>query len=202
MRKKKLYILVGVLALLLVWVITNVVIYYKSAPDMELVKEAKEYCAKHGLNQSVVCMCDFSRHSGTPRFWIYDCEYDKVIASSLCSHGCGGGSTASKPVFSNESGSNCSSLGMYKIVELGTMDSDLRCLKLDGLQTTNSNARARNIYIHRNMMVNICRWGMWPAYMPLNSILSAGCFAVSDQLLDTLISLTEASPVLLYAYDI
>jgi hypothetical protein len=49
--------------------------------------------------------------------------------------------------FSNVSGSNASSLGLYKTAEIYSGQHG-RSLKLDGLSSTNSNARSRAIVVH------------------------------------------------------
>lgn len=68
---------------------------------------------------------------------------------SLCGHGKGGDSNIFKGEFSNVPDSNCSSLGHYKIGKERRMyNYPINAFELDGLDKTNSNARARAILIH------------------------------------------------------
>lgn len=121
---------------------------------------------------------DFSIPSGKPRLFVY--EDGKCIYRSLCPHGNGEGNTVSKPKFSNEIGSKCTSLGRFKIVGNGKMSNGYDCLILKGLDASNSNAYTRHIYIHKSKLVDICRFGIFPLYLPLSDA-SNGCFAISSQ---------------------
>ena len=44
----------------------------------------KNYCKQHSLSQNYAALVDFSKHSGTYRFFVIDLNRDKVIAKSLC----------------------------------------------------------------------------------------------------------------------
>ncbi|WP_410220424.1 murein L,D-transpeptidase catalytic domain-containing protein [Pedobacter sp.] len=81
----------------------------------EKLQEAYIFCKKNQLDTAICIMVDMSIPSGKNRLFVYDFKQKKVIISGLCAHGVGGGSTATKPVFSNEVGSNCTSLGKYKV---------------------------------------------------------------------------------------
>lgn len=83
----------------------------------------KEYSLKHGLSKNYAIIVDFSKSSGKHRFFVCDLNKQKIIESSLCAHGAGKGSTILNPVFSNEVGSNCSSLGHYIITSRHKMGS-------------------------------------------------------------------------------
>ena len=76
---------------------------------------AKVYCVDKGFNTNYCFLVDFCIHSGKKRFFVWDFRGDSVVYASLCAHGYGKNSTASKPVFSNVEGSYCSSLGRYKV---------------------------------------------------------------------------------------
>ena len=99
-------------------------------------------------NKKYLSVIDFSKSSKYKRFFIVDLNTGKVWAIRT-SHGKGSDANhdgiAEK--FSNVSGSNASSLGMYKTAE--TYNGKYgRSLRLDGLSSTNSNARARAVVIH------------------------------------------------------
>jgi hypothetical protein len=141
---------------------------------------------------------DYSIGSGKPRFFVY--ENDKCVSKSLCAHGKGPGNTASKPKFSNEIGSGCSSLGTFKIVGRSVMSNGYPCLVLKGLDSTNSNAYARHIYVHPSKLVDFCKYGIAPFYLPLTEA-SRGCFAISTECFDTLDSLYKVHKnIKIYAY--
>ncbi len=99
-------------------------------------------------NKNFITVIDFSKHSGQRRFFLVNMKSGDVEALHT-SHG-----KNSDPdhngyadEFSNVSGSNMSSLGFY--VTGGTYQGgNGYSLYLDGLSSTNSNARARAIVIH------------------------------------------------------
>ena len=126
-----------------------------------------------------VCFVDFGKLSCYDRFYIYDVKKEKYIYSSRVQHGNGGKSTALKPEFSNKIGSNCSSLGLYKVTSLGRMKNwpNAECFRLRGLSPSNSNAEKRGILIHPSVSLSIIP--KFPGLIiPLTSE-SKGCFAVS-----------------------
>ncbi len=116
--------------------------------------EARSYCEEKGLNTSYCILVDFSLHSGKKRMFVYDLEKDSVMAMGMVSHGCGDNPwgldfTKSKPVFSNEHESHCSSVGKYRIGKRGYSNWGINVnYKLHGLESTNSNAYDRIIVLH------------------------------------------------------
>lgn len=99
-------------------------------------------------NTQYVSVINFGQSSKEKRFYIINMSNGSVWALRTA-HGKGSDSNhdgfAEK--FSNVSGSNASSLGFYKAAETYYGSHGLS-LRLDGLSTTNSNARARAIVIH------------------------------------------------------
>lgn len=163
----------------------------------------KTYCHKRNLNENYAVIVDFNKPSGKHRFFVCDLKNHKIIASSLCAHGVGKGSTQKQPVFSNEVGSNCSSLGHYKIVAKHRMSTlGLPSFKLQGLDKSNSNAERRGILIHSAKLISNFRWGIYPFYLPMDKRISSGCFAVDIDMMDVIGELLakERKPILLYAY--
>lgn len=160
--------------------------------DEGKVKIAMEYCQTHGMNTRVIMLCDFSKHSGMRRFFVYDTKKHKVILSSLCEQGKGNG-------FSNQSGSNCSSLGFYRICNPHKMRIGLNSYTLQGLSTTNSNAKSRGILIHPYYTVSEL-----PIYpIPIIFKASKGCFILSPlkyKMVCHIIRNNSDKPILLYAY--
>ena len=164
----------------------------------------KEYSNKHGLSENFAIVVDFEKPSGKHRFYVCDLNKQKIIASSLCAHGAGKRSTIFNPVFSNEVGSNCSSLGHYIITGRHKMSSTgLPSFRLKGLDSSNSNAMKRGILIHSAKLVSYCRLGIYPFYLPLDKIISSGCFAIDIDMMDIVGDLVdkEKKPILLYAFN-
>jgi hypothetical protein len=99
-------------------------------------------------NKNYISVIDFSKRSTLARFHIIDMNTGSVW-SIHTAHGKGSDADhdgyADK--FSNKSGSNASSLGFYKAAETYNGSHGLS-LRLDGLSSTNSNARARAVVIH------------------------------------------------------
>ncbi|WP_373998005.1 murein L,D-transpeptidase catalytic domain family protein [Bdellovibrio bacteriovorus] len=99
-------------------------------------------------NQNYLSIINFAQSSKEKRFYIIDMKTGSVWAMHVA-HGKGSDSNhdgiAEK--FSNVSGSNASSLGIYKAAESYNGSNGLS-LRLDGLSSTNSNARSRAIVIH------------------------------------------------------
>ena len=164
----------------------------------------KEYSNKHGLSENYAVVVDFSKSSGRHRFFVCDLKKHQVVSSSLCAHGAGKGNTVANPVFSNEVGSNCSSLGHYKITGRHKMSSTgLPSFRLKGLDSSNSNAMKRGILIHSAKLISNYRLGIYPFYLPLDKRISSGCFAVDIDMMDIVGDLVdkEKKPILLYAFN-
>ncbi|MGH1561006.1 murein L,D-transpeptidase catalytic domain family protein [Caulobacter segnis] len=92
---------------------------------------------------------NFDLHSATPRLFLFDCVAG-IASAHLCAHGRGSegpGDDGYAEVFSNEDGSNCSSLGIYHC-DVTYIGEHGKALYLDGLEATNANARRRHIVMH------------------------------------------------------
>ena len=201
--KKLLYILYASIGLVGFFVLTNVGIniYERTHKHIDY-KHLKNYCKQNNLSPNYAVVVDFSIHSGKSRFFVCDLRRDKIVASSLCAHGVGKGSTKSKPVFSNKVGSLCSSIGHYAITNRHRMRSGMSSFKLKGLDSSNSNAMKRGILIHSARVVTMCGLGIYPFYLPLDGGISSGCFAVDVYMMKLLGELVdnEKKSILLYAY--
>ena len=132
----------------------------------EKAAEALEYCMENGYSTEYCLLVDYGRHSGRVRFFLWDFEKGKPVLKSLCAHGYGKGSTARRPVFSNEVGSFCSSLGHYKVGKEKTMSKPRgrKTLFLYGKDKTNSNALQRGILIHP---VSLPNFSIYPLLIPV-----------------------------------
>lgn len=199
------YISCTIVGVILTFVVINVSLnwYDRTLKDIDY-DHLKSYCHDNGLSEHYVVIVDFSYPSGKHRFFVCDLQTNKIIASSLCAHGSGNGSTITKPVFSNEIGSNCSSLGHYAITGRHKMSSTgLPSFRLKGLDLSNNNAMKRGILIHSAKIVSMSRLGIFPFYLPLDKRISSGCFAVDIDMMDIVGDLVdnEKKPILLYALN-
>jgi hypothetical protein len=99
-------------------------------------------------NQNYLSVIDFRKKSTLKRFFIIEMK-SGTVWSIRTAHGKGSDANHDgfAETFSNKSGSNASSVGFYKAAETyqGKYGTSLR---LDGLSSTNSNARARAVVIH------------------------------------------------------
>lgn len=139
------------------------------------LQQVRDYCRKFGYNDTYYIICDFGMPSGKKRFYLYDLNSRRRIMSSYCMHGNGGGSTDEKAVFSNKPGSNCSSVGLFALKGIGSY-SMKNCIRVTGLDRTNSMARARGLLIHSSRKTTCFDGGQ--KYIPLGDE-SHGCFTIS-----------------------
>lgn len=160
---------------------------------------AKTYSKSKGLNEKHCILVNFNIHSGKKRFFVWDFEKDTVLYSSLCAHGMGRGSTTTKPVYSNEEGSYCSSLGRYKIGVSSSQWGINIHYKLHGQDTTNNNAFKRIVVMHSHEPIPDEE--IFPYHLPLG--YSLGCPVISDETMRKIDALLKKSDknVLLWIYD-
>lgn len=188
----------------LLFVAINLSINFFERKTKEVDYESlKAYCHKQKLSEDYAIIVNFSRSSGKHRFFVCDLKKRSIIASSLCAHGTGKGSTSRQPVFSNKVGSNCSSLGHYKITGKHRMStSGLPSYKLIGFDKSNNNAEQRGIFIHSAKLISMFRWGIYPFHLPMDKRISSGCFAIDTEMMDTIGKLLqkEKKSILLYAF--
>jgi hypothetical protein len=125
---------------------------------------------------------DFNRPSSEKRMFIFDLN-GKTFRQYLVAHGKNSGDKYADK-FSNEIGSNKSSLGIYQTLDIyeGTHGNSLH---LEGLEASNSNVKARFIVIHKADYVvpdyaNTGRAGR-----------SEGCLAVNPQYIEEVINCLE-----------
>ena len=98
--------------------------------------------------RDVIGICDFDEASSTPRFHLLDVQSGK-IESLLVAHGRGSdpAHTGWLKQFSNAPGSAASSQGAFVTAE-EYFGNHGRSRRIDGLDPTNSNARARAVVVH------------------------------------------------------
>jgi hypothetical protein len=144
------------------------------APDVQKISELAK---KKGYNTQFAVIVDYSKHSGTERGYLINLKQRNIEKSFLVAHGKGMGQQNGRPIgFSNQPGSNASSLG-YAV--LGSRDVSSYGIKikywLKGLDATNSNMQKRVVVLHS--------WGGIPNFetYPLPIIQSDGCPTVSNK---------------------
>lgn len=168
--------------------------------------ELYDYCKNNGYSTEYCFLTDFSKPTGIKRFYIYSFKENKIIHKSLCAQGLGKNKNIFKSKFSNENGSNYSSLGKYKVGNLRKMYNVGKLRKmldplysqgytLYGLDSTNSNALVRGILIHNGNV----EFETFP--LPCLPV-SSGCFGVSTSMMKHIADVKKQSnkPILLYAY--
>lgn len=121
---------------------------------LERVKFIKQFIHNNPkYSNELAFFIDMQIMSGKNRFFVYDFKKDSIIDQGLVAHGLGcetenGGELK----FSNTNSSLCSSLGKYYVGKdyLGKFG---KAYKLYGLDSTNSNAFARSIVLHKYSFV-------------------------------------------------
>lgn len=146
-------------------------------------------------NSNVLGIVDFRKHSSIARWYFIDMKTG-IVTPRHVSHGQGSDPTTKKYPhgtgyarrFSNVNNSNASSLGFFLVAETYIGEHGLS-VRLDGLSTTDSNARIREIVVHAADYV-----------VEENKLQgrSLGCFAVALSERDQVIGLINGGS-LLYA---
>ncbi len=159
MLKKSVKLLFWILCGISLLSISIYFVSYIKPDDLDgRAKELSSYCMYKGYNTDYGILVDYGRCSIQKRFFVVDLHTGRIIMRSLCGHGFGGESTILNAEFSNVPGSNCSSLGHYRVGRERRMYTrpavSIRlpmAFELDGLDKTNSNARSRYILIHESL---------------------------------------------------
>lgn len=191
MMKKRLIIVVTPIVLAIAGLLIYNLLYTPSISNWRAT-EALEFCKKHNLNTDYCVFVDFSKHAGKKRYVLYNLNDREVVCSSVCANG------LNRNEFSNVEGSNLSSLGKYEVTSIvGRMGIGEECIILNGLESTNSNARKRQILIHsyKDVYYN-------PGTYPFNVFgrnLSHGCFVINKRAFRK--TKRVAKPMLLWAYN-
>lgn len=159
------------------------------------ISEIKDFLKGKNYNQDISVFINFKTHSGKYRYFVYDLKNDKILQKAIVSHGSGSvisKSTALK--FSNVEGSYQSSLGKYEIREnyVGKFG---KAYRLQGLDSTNSNAMQRAIVLHSYDCI--------PNQESENlACLSLGCPMLSKTAFDQTAKYIDQAkkPIILYAF--
>jgi hypothetical protein len=104
--------------------------------------------APQGKTSPVLTLIDFTRPSALKRLWVINLETEKVLFNTLVAHGKNTGENVPM-VFSNQNGSEMSSLGFYRTAATTYTGKHGLSLKLYGLDPGfNTNAATRSVVIH------------------------------------------------------
>lgn len=159
---------------------------------------AFEFARKRNMSTHYALFVDYGVPSGTPRLYVWDFDKKCIVARTYVMHGPGKGSTAKHPVFSNDVGSNCSTLGRFLVTrEHGRRNKT--GYRLKGLDIDNRNAYRRALMIHRSTYLDGL---VWKKYIPLNAKSCQGCVTVTSRGMDYIGKLvkSEKKPILLWNY--
>jgi hypothetical protein len=126
---------------------------------------------------------DFNQPSTSKRLYVFD-TVEKKVNAYYVAHGRASGENIAER-FSNQNGSNSSSLGIYKALNEYNGHHG-RSLRLAGLEASNSNVLARGVVMHTADYVS-------ESFIRQTGRLgrSEGCFAVERSVGDTLIKELE-----------
>jgi hypothetical protein len=105
------------------------------------------YAQQNNMSTEYCFLVDMSLPSGRNRFFIYDLIKRSIVYSGLVAHGSCNEQFLSRPKFSNNPKTGCSSLGKYKVGEFYTGKYG-KSYRLHGLDDCNSNAFKRAVVIH------------------------------------------------------
>lgn len=155
---------------------------------------AKDYIAYHGFNNQYCFLMDMQVPSGKNRFFVYNLNEDVAEIAGLVAHG-SGASYSETPFFSNTPGSNCTSLGKYRIGKPYYGQFGL-AYKLYGLDKTNSKAFERFVVLHAHECVPNGE------VAPATICKSWGCPTVAPAFLSRLQQIIDSSPkpIMLWIY--
>ncbi|AZA79317.1 hypothetical protein EG347_18315 [Chryseobacterium sp. G0186] len=145
-----------------------------------------------GSHANFWAIVDFNKPSSEERLFIFNLV-DETYKKYLVAHGKNSGDKYAK-TFSNINGSNCSSLGVYKTSET-YIGKHGKSLRVDGLESSNSNVRDRDIVIHSADYVvpNYANTG--------RAGRSEGCFAVHPSVSNEVIENLKEGSYLLAWYQ-
>lgn len=157
--------------------------------------EALAYCNSLGYRTDFAVLINLAPHSGKHRFFGFNLETKDTLIKGLVAHGHCQTTENRFAQFSNDIGSNCSSVGHYKVGEKykGSFGTSY---KLYGQDSTNSNAMNRYVVLHSHSCIPDEEWED-------DICQSEGCPTVSPRVLEELMPYldTTKKPILLWIYD-
>ena len=145
-------------------------------------------------NQSYLTLIDMSQASGKERMYVIDLR-SGAVTKTVVAHGSGSdpSNSGTPSRFSNTNNSKMTSLGFYKTGELYQGSHVGHAMRLDGLQSTNSHARARGVVMHGSSYVSRGRAKQGRSW---------GCTAVPSNEVEGLIDKLKGGSLLLVAHGV
>jgi hypothetical protein len=158
------------------------------------IRKIKKFAAENNYDTTVAFFIDMQVKSGKDRFLVVNLADNSVVKKGLAAHGKGVEKFTFDRKFSNGEGSNCTSLGIYKIGKPYNGAFGLS-YKLYGLNKTNNNALKRYVVLHAMGSIPD-KESKWPITQ------TEGCPAVAPSFLEGLAPILDNAPknVLLYIY--
>src|SRR5581483_4998550 len=110
-------------------------------------KQLKNFAQEKGYSTQYGFIVNMGMKSGKKRFFVVDLATMTIVNKGIVAHGRGDERITLDKKYSNEKGSNCTALGIYKVGKyyMGTFGPSYR---LYGLQNSNNNAFDRAIVLH------------------------------------------------------
>jgi len=166
--------------------------------DAEIVAQAialKKYAKANDYDTSYAFLVNMSLKSGKKRFYVVNLNTMQIENKALVAHGRGDERFTFNKTYSNSAGSNCTSIGRYKIGKSYTGQFGL-AFRLYGLDKSNSNAYNRFVVLHAMGCISYDETDM-----PICQ--SEGCPAVSPQFLDEIKPIIDSrkQSMLLWVFD-
>ncbi len=169
--------------------------FYADAQVLEQATALKQFGLENAYDTSYAFLVNMSLKSGKKRFYVVDLQTMTIVNSGLAAHGRGEERFTFEKYFSNSPGSNCTSIGRYKIGKSYQGQFGL-AYKLHGLDSTNNNAFKRFVVLHAMGCISYDE-----TKLPICQ--SEGCPAVSPQFLEEIQPLIDSrkKPMLLWVFD-
>ncbi|KAK6033621.1 hypothetical protein OSTOST_00219 [Ostertagia ostertagi] len=158
------------------------------------IKTLRKFAKENNYDTTLAFFVDMEVKSGKKRFMVVNLKNNEVIKEGLVAHGKGNERFTFDRQFSNDGGSNCTSLGIYRIGKSYNGAFGLS-FKLYGLEKTNYNALRRYVVLHSMGSIPEDE-SKWPITQ------SEGCPAVAPAFLEELAPMLEKREknVLMYIY--
>lgn len=169
--------------------------HYSEAEVLQQAKLLKQYALENDYETSYAFLINIRVKSGKKRFYMVNLETMTIVNSALVAHGRGEERFTFDKDFSNAPGSNCTSLGRYKIGKPYTGQFGL-AYRLYGLDNSNNNAYKRFVVLHAMGCIS-------NEESNVPTCQSEGCPAVSPQFLQEIQPVIESrkKPMLLWVFN-
>jgi hypothetical protein len=166
--------------------------------DAQLIAQAialKKYAKANAYDTTYAFLVNMSMKSGKKRFYVVNLNTMQIEKKALVAHGRGDERFTFNKTYSNSAGSNCTSIGRYKIGKSYTGQFGL-AFRLYGLDKSNNNAYTRFVVLHAMGCISYDETDM-----PICQ--SEGCPAVSPQFLEEIKPIIDSrkQAMLLWVFD-